>query len=131
MIENNLPTPIIVCIGYHLKNSEWRGMISQGWYTVEPGQTTPPIHNFSGDNEYFLYYVQSTTNPLMRVTNGQTRLLVHPTNAFNIRNADLSYIKSTNPEYEWRIFKKRVMHFGFLEERKYTFRINISDVVDK
>lgn len=56
---------------------------------------------------------------------GKMNLLVHPTDAFEIKNANLEYTKELNAEYTWKSFKRIDVSFKAFQKRKYELNLEI------
>lgn len=128
VLKNKLDVPIEVCIGWRQDTGDWKGYETKGWYTIYPGQSIKPGLKFTSNHDFFLYYARTTTGVFNEVTKGAT-LLIHPTNSFDIKNADMDYPKKQNPAYQWKSFKTRSVRFKKGQKRKYTFQITILDMI--
>lgn len=130
IIQNNLTVPITFAIGWEeTGNPNWTGMETKGWYTLYPGQTIEPGLYFSATDDHFFFYAKTLSGPFKEVTSG-TKMLVHPTDAFDIKNCDMQYVKDQNPVYQWRMFKRRDVHFKKRQEKSVLFQITLSDIAD-
>lgn len=118
-IKNNSSEPISIAVGWYSEKEEFTGFITKGWYNIEPGHTIDPGLYFTSNDDYFYYYAFSKTGEWK----GDNKLLVHSTDAFNIENANLEYVKNQNSNYQWRSFKLKEVHFDWLEEKKYTLTL--------
>ncbi|MCU0436737.1 MAG: DUF1036 domain-containing protein [Raineya sp.] len=90
-----------VAVGFYLKIDGFEGWITKGWFNVEPGYTQQILDFMpSGKVYYFL-------NGRLSYYNGQGEcyncLLVHPNNAFQIKNADLEK-PNAGRGYKWAMF---------------------------
>ena len=99
---NSRNRPVYVAIAYSVKSDSYDGFYSKGWYKVEPGETKKILN---GDLEYRYYYYYAYESGTDVVWEGTTSFLVHPQNAFEIKNADKKYVIEEKSEYEWRKFK--------------------------
>jgi len=101
--------PIEISYGYYQRSPTFEGFITQGWYKLIPGQKIDMPFPFAGNNGTVFYTINPTDGYKMVHSDGN--LLVDPTNAFNIINADKLYMKRENPTYEFRKFKRVDMNF--------------------
>lgn len=127
-VKNNTKVPIAFCIGWNEDNGSWAGLETKGWFTLYPGQSIEPGLYFTAADAYFFFYVRTLEAVPKEVTSG-TKLLVHPTDAFDIKNCDMEYVKTQNPVYQWKPFKRKDLHFK-KRQRAYTFEITMSDIID-
>lgn len=118
-IKNNSSEPISIAVGWYSEKEEFTGFITKGWYNIEPGHTIDPGLSFTSDDDYFYYYAFSESWEWK----GDYELLVHSTDAFNIKNAHLEYVKNQNSNYQWKNFRLKEVHFDWLQERKYTLTL--------
>ncbi len=129
LIENDLSVPISVCFGWEQQKGDWKGMRTYGWFSIDPGQTINPGLPLlpMGNNGHFFYYAKTTSGPFREVTTGNANMLVDPINAFDIKNADLSYTKDQHPDYDWRPFIRKEVHLKALQT-VYTWKMTILDI---
>lgn len=100
--KNNYDKPVYVAVAYYMSTSDYKGWVSSGWYKAEPGDKVQLIGYLP--NSYIYYYAETTDNT--KTFDGETSFLVHPTDAFTIKNADMDYVKTNDPAYEWKSFRK-------------------------
>jgi len=119
-LKNNTDEPVYVaiCMYYDSKDSKYFG--SEGWWKVEPGDKVQ-VSSAIGFNDNIYYYAYSSTSK--KKYEGETNLLVHPTDKFFIKNADKEYKKKENPAYVWYKFRHVDMKSGALQ-LKYTIELN-------
>lgn len=115
--HNNYTKPVIVVLGYYLNTDAFQGWVTEGWYTVDPGETTKLL-DWLPLNHPICYYAQ--TKDGVKKFDGDASFLVDPTNAFIIKNADMQYVKDDNATYQW--YKFRQVHFTAL--LSYTVEFN-------
>lgn len=101
-LQNNTDKPVKVAIAWYSSSSDFKGWYCAGWYTVDPGEkkellTALPL------NPQLYYYAKSTDGT--KIYDGSTSLLADTTNSFNIKNADMAYVKTDNPTYTWLKFR--------------------------
>lgn len=113
-IKNETSEPISITIGWYSEGDNFNGYVTKGWWNIEPGFTIEPGLYFTSDNDHFYYYAKGWS--------GNIQFLVSD-GAFEIKNADMQYVKDKNPNYYWVNFKRKDVSFDFLEERKYTLRL--------
>ena len=117
--ENNFDRTVFVALGYYSETVDFSGWITRGWFKVIPGETAQILtYNPSGQNLY--YYVQTENGK--KKFEGDASLLVHPSDKFYIKNADLNDTKTKYPSYKWFNFiKEDKGNWDFLKV-KYTIR---------
>lgn len=118
--KNNTEEPVFVafCMYYDGENSKYFG--SEGWFKVEPGDKKM-VSSAIGFNDNIYYYAYSTTSN--KKFEGDTKILVHPTDKFFIKNVNKEYKKQENDNLEWRKFRHIDMNSGTLQ-LKYTIELN-------
>lgn len=118
--QNNTDEPVYVafCMYYNGNSSKYFG--SEGWFKVDPGDKKT-VSSAIGFNDNIYYYAKSTISD--KVYEGDTKILVHPTDKFFIKNADKAYNLTENPDYEWRNFRHIDMNQGTFQ-LKYTIELN-------
>jgi|GEM_PF-7038129 len=113
-VKNSTNNPISIAVGWYSENSSC--YVTKGWYNIEPGQTIDPGMTFTSSDDYFFYYAKGWEGSYKFLTNSD---------AFNIKNADKQYVKDDNPSYTWAMFRKKEVHFDFLEKK--TFTLNLTE----
>ena len=116
LVKNSTTETISICFGWYQDDAGY--YITKGWYNVNPGQTISPGLNFTKNDETFYYYATSKTNHW----EGKYKLLTKST-AFNIANADQPSTKDANPEYVWKLFRPKTVHFPLLTSKTYTLNL--------
>ncbi len=118
--KNNTEEPVYVafCMYYDGESSKYFG--SEGWFKVEPGDKKI-VSSAIGYNDNIYYYAYSSISG--KKFEGDTKILVHPTDKFFIKNANKEYKKTENPSLEWRNFRHVDMNSSTLQ-LKYTIELN-------
>ena len=70
--------------------------------------------SFTSNDDTFYYFAEGW--------GGDTQLLVKD-DVFEINRANLNITKDEDPQYRWALFRKKNVKFGWLEEKKYTLRL--------
>lgn len=99
--KNNYDEPLWVTLGYHVNTKEFEGWKTVGWFKVIPGEKKELL-SFNPSGQYLYYHAH--TEGRVKSFGGESNLLVHPVNAFKIKNADKEYVKEEHPEYAWYKF---------------------------
>lgn len=115
--KNSYDEPVWVVIGYYSDTKEYKGWVTKGWYKVSPGERKE-ILSFNPMGQYLYYYAQ--TKDAQKKFEGKTNLLVHPTDAFNIKNADKEYVQKETPAYKWYKFREVNKGGADIVKLKYT-----------
>lgn len=118
--QNNTSEPVFValCVYYDGSNSKYWG--SEGWWKVEPGDKKEVSSAIGFQDNIYYYAFSSVSN---KEYAGNVNILVHPTNAFSIKNADKEYKQKENPEYVFKKFRHVDMNQGAFQ-LKYTIQLN-------
>jgi uncharacterized membrane protein len=118
--QNNTNEPVFValCMYYDGSSSKYWG--SEGWWKVEPGDKKEVSSAIGFQDNIYYYAFSSISN---KEYAGDVNILVHPTNAFSIKNADKEYNQKENPEYVFKKFRHVNMNQGVLQ-LKYTIQLN-------
>lgn len=121
-VTNSTDQPITVAIVYYQSDSEFKGYISKGWWTIIPGETKV-IGNFlkAGDNTY---YIHAHTAGYAKTWGNEANLAVNSHDAFEIRNCDKSYVlKGENIKTVG--FIKKFVHIGLFDS--YAAYVNFTE----
>lgn len=118
--QNNTNEPVYMAFcKYHDSNSsQYWG--SEGWWKVEPGDKITISSSIGLQDNIYYYAYSSISN---KEYSGDVNILVHPSKAFNIKNADKSYNQKENPEYVFKKFRHVNMNQGAFQ-LKYTIQLN-------
>jgi uncharacterized membrane protein len=116
-LQNHTNEPVWVAITMFYGKKNFKAWNSAGWYKVEPREKKQISSAIGLDSDIIYYYAQTANT--VKEYKGEQQFLVNLTNGFNIRNADLPYVKTDNPTYEWRYFRKIKMNVK-LFQLKYT-----------
>ena len=118
--QNNTNEPVFValCMYYDGSSSKYWG--SEGWWKVEPGDKKEVSSAIGFQDNIYYYAFSSISN---KEYAGDVNILVHPTNAFSIKNADKEYNQKENPEYVFKKFRHVNMKQGAFQ-LKYTIELN-------
>jgi uncharacterized membrane protein len=119
-LENHTNEPVWVVLTMYYGKKNFKAWHSDGWYKVEPNEKKLISSAIGLDSDFIYYYAH--TSGKTKEYKGEQPFLVDPVNAFNIRNADLEYVKNENPKYEWRYFRKVDMNTKLLQ-LKYTIHL--------
>lgn len=116
-IKNETSEPVSIAVGWYSEGGSYTGYVTKGWYNIEPGETIDPGLTFTATDDYYFYYAKGWE--------GDTKLLVSD-EAFNIKNADKQYVKDQNANYRWALFRRKDVHFEWLEKKTRTLRLTES-----
>lgn len=117
-IKNSTSKPISIAVGWYNEGTNYNGYVTKGWYNIEPGETIDPGMSFTSNDDYFFFYAKGWEGDYKFLTNSES---------FTIKNADKQYVKDNNPSYKWAMFRKKEVHFGFLETKTYTLNLTESE----
>jgi uncharacterized membrane protein len=101
--KNNTSEPVEVAYAKWNDDKHKDHWFTKGWWKVDPGETKR-IASGIGLQDYCYYYAQSVGGK--KKYDGKSTLLIHPTDAFDLDNADKQYQKNNNPDYQWVGFRK-------------------------
>jgi uncharacterized membrane protein len=101
--ENNYDRTVFVAIGYYANSTNFQGYITKGWYKIPSGETKK-ILGYNPENQYLYYY--ATTEGSKKKFEGSYLMLMHPSDKFQIWDADKSETKTTYPSYQWAKFNQ-------------------------
>lgn len=119
-MHNGKDVPYNVAIGYFHSSFKYSGWVTEGWITIEPGDTVQLMD--LNPREKFIYYYAISQNDTL---SGYRKLLVHPTEKFKIIGAIMLSAKEENPAYEW--YKFREVKRGMFRKFKKTSIFSIGD----
>jgi uncharacterized membrane protein len=105
--QNNTNEPVIVTFAMQSNVRGFNGWISQGWYTVNPREKVM-LSSSAGVNDN-VYYYAITPHGYREFKGDQPFLTNKDGSTSTIRNADMEYVKSENPNYDWKLFRHVVM----------------------
>lgn len=115
--NNKYTEPVWVCIGYYSDGNNFKGWVSKGWFKIEPNETKMVL-DYNPLSRYLYYYAQ-TQNGIKKFEGSQS-FLVDPINSFLIKNADMKYVKTNNPNFKWHSFRQVDKGLKDLAKLKYT-----------
>lgn len=121
--KNQSTKPVYVAYVMQNNDKSDKSWYSHGWYSVEPGDNVA-ISSAIGWNQNIYFYAKSHDGKTVwdgTNRDGSVSFLVHPNDAFSIKNANLEYVKEENPAYQWLSFRHIYME-GVLRT-KYTITI--------
>lgn len=121
-IKNATSKPVSIAVGWYSESKDYTGYVTKGWYNIEPGETINPGLTFTSSDDHYYYYAKGWE--------GNTKLLVGGNEAFNIKNAHLQYVKDANPSYKWVMFRRKDVHFDFLETKTRTLKLTESSAAE-
>ncbi len=122
--KNNYSEPVWVSYVYYENTRKFDGWISNGWYKVVPGEKKMLLES-NPFGRYVYYYAQSMANgKVKKAFDGKSSFLIHPTDGFNIKNADKEYVMKDNPSYKAVKFRKIDKGAGNFAKFKYTIEFN-------
>ncbi len=102
LFQNDYPESIYVSFARYVNQGNSGFWVTQGWFTLNRG-TYKKAFDAIGPHDSIGYFV--VTRISEKPFPGTKRLLVHPTDKFLIKNADLEPTAGRNSEYEWRYFR--------------------------
>jgi hypothetical protein len=102
LFQNDYPESIYVSFARYVNQGNSGFWVTQGWFTLNRG-TYKKAFDAIGPHDSIGYFV--VTRISEKPFPGTKRLLVHPTEKFLIKNADLETAAGRNGEYEWRYFR--------------------------
>lgn len=110
-VTNNCDLPITVAIAYYKSTKSYSGWVSEGWWSLEPGETKT-LGSFlkNGENTY---YIHAHTAGYANVWGNDEQLAVNSTDAFTIKNCDKEYV--LGDDVITKGFTKKFVHIGLLE----------------
>jgi uncharacterized membrane protein len=111
--ENKTSRPIRLAFSYYQQTNTFKGWYSEGWWKMEPGEKI----QVTGGQLTQKYYYFFACNDKGEAWEGDSKILVHPTEAFKIQNANLEYVKEQHAAYQWRKFRKADVG----SSKKFTF----------
>jgi len=115
--NNSYDEPVWVALAYYRDTKEYKGWVTKGWFKIAPGEKKE-ILSFNPMGQYLYYYAQ--TKDAKKKFEGKTSLLVHPTDAFTIKNADKEYVQKEKPAYKWYKFREVNKGAKDIVKLKYT-----------
>jgi uncharacterized membrane protein len=115
LVKNSTDEVISISVGWYSESKQY--FVTKGWYNVNPGETINPGMTFTSNDDYFFYYAKGYE--------GTYKMLVANGSAFQINDANNQSEKL--PSYDWVLFKKKEVHFDFLQEKKYTLNLTSGD----
>lgn len=113
--NNSYNEPVWVSLAYYADTKEYKGWVTQGWFKVEPGEKKEVL-SYNPMGQLIYYYAQTTEKKF----EGKSYLLVDPSDAFTIKNADKEYVKKENPKYAWYKFREVDKGLKDMVKLKYT-----------
>lgn len=113
-VKNNTGETVWMAYGYTHKDG--MGATTKGWYKLTPGKKVYcTTLNFEDVGNVFL--LSAHTKNCTKVTHGEYNLLVHPTDAFKIKNADKSSTAKRHPEFTYnRFFATKVSNRSYVKK---------------
>jgi uncharacterized membrane protein len=119
--KNNSNAPVIVAYVMQSNDKSDEAWYSHGWYSCDPNATIT-LSSAVGLNPNVYWF--AVTKDGKSSWNGKNRdgsiSFLTDSQAFNIKNANLQYVKDQNPSYTWESF--RHIEIGLLKT-KYTIEI--------
>ncbi len=110
--KNSWTKPVVVAFAMQSNSKGDEAWYSYGWYACDPNQTIQ-LSSGVGLNPNVYYYAKSSDGTT--VWNGDNRdgsakMLVSKS-AFQIKNANMEYVKEGNSEYYWVNFRHITIKF--------------------
>lgn len=102
LFQNDYTESVYVSFARYVNNGNSGFWVTQGWFTINRG-TYKKAFDTIGPHDSIGYFV--VTRISEKPFPGTRKLLVHPTDKFMIKNADLESVAEKNSDYEWRYFR--------------------------
>jgi uncharacterized membrane protein len=106
-LKNSSNKPVFVAYAMQSNEKGSDAWWTYGWYACDPNETIT-ISSAVGLSPNVYYYAKSKDGKTVwNGTNrdGSANLLVHNTEAFKIKNANMDYVAKEHPEYSWLSFR--------------------------
>lgn len=123
LFKNNYSKPVFAALAWYQDTPEYKGWVSSGWYKVIPGERKE-ILTYKPLNGYIYYYAKEFDSDLEFT--GNNAFIIHPTEAFRIKNANQQYVIDENSQYVWKRFREVKIDGSLLSAFKFSYTIDFS-----
>ena len=117
--KNNSSSPVDVAFAMKNNSSNNKSWYTEGWFHCEP-QERVKLSSAVGLHKYVYYHANATDGSGSWGHGDYSKKFLVDVDAFDIKNADLQYVKDRNPNYYWKTFSR--IRIGTLKT-KYTIAI--------
>jgi hypothetical protein len=115
--ENQTNKKVWVCIVYYVESDTYEGWYSRGWWAAAAGETITPLTTL--DARYYYWHAKDEDGNLW---SGEHEFIMHPSELFNLKNADDESTLSSKAGLEWRGY----LQMDTEEHDLYTMRMTMS-----